>query len=143
VATELRKSPVGLGAELLKELEEKAVEPAVRPRGAAPASTEPLRPPSALQFTCVAGPVKGKSYPIGKRTLTIGRSPTADIFLEELSVSREHAVIRPIEKRVEIVDLESRNGVEVNGKRVKVKPINVGDKVTIGKCIFIVEAMES
>ncbi len=132
--------PSGLGAELLRELEEQAAggpPKAVGPR----TPTPPPRVPTALRMTCLAGPVKDKSFPLGKKTLTVGRNPMADIFLEDLSVSRDHAMIRPVEGRVEIADLNSRNGVEVNGKRVKTQVLRAGDKVAIGKCLFVVEAV--
>ena len=130
--------PVGLGAELLKELEEKAVEPGP---GAAPAAPPRLAVP--LQITCIAGPIKGKSFPLGKRSYTMGRSPSTDIFLEDLSVSREHAAIKAVQGRAVIEDLGSRNGVEVNGKRVQSKELAANDRLAIGKCLFVVEAKES
>ena len=142
--------PSGLGAALLEELEAKtgpplsaateglapSARPQVSPRQ--PTPMPPSRTPVSLQLSCLAGPVKDKSYPLGKRPLTIGRNPSSDIFLEDLSVSRDHAVIRPVPGGVEIADMNSRNGVEINGRKVKSQRLNPGDKVAIGKCLFVV-----
>jgi len=145
--------PAGLGAALLEELEEKGVPATTAPTEGMSPSARPVSPlksrtplppsrrPLTLKLTCLAGPVKDKSYPMGKRPLTVGRDPSSDIFLEELSVSRAHAFIRSMEGGgVEIVDNNSRNGVEVNGKRIKSQRLNNGDKVALGKCLFVVEA---
>jgi pSer/pThr/pTyr-binding forkhead associated (FHA) protein len=130
---EHQAKPAGLGAELLKELEEKAVDLSPAP---------PQRAPVVLRITCIAGPIKGKSFPIGKRTLTVGRNPSSDIFLEDLSVSRDHAVIRAAQGRAVIEDKGSRNGVEVNGKRVPLKELTLNDRIAIGKCLFVIEPQE-
>ena len=145
--------PSQLGAALLQELEDKAVHPVSSPTEGLPPSARPTampkqptppppsRAPRALRLTCLAGPVKDKTYRLGKRKLTVGRDPSSDIFLDELSVSRSHARIRPLEGGgVEIVDMNSRNGVEVNGKKAKAHRLNPGDKVALGKCLFVVEA---
>jgi len=145
--------PSGLGKALLEELEDKAVQPVSSPTEGLPPSARPAampkqptppppsRVPRTLRLLCLAGPVKDKTYRLGKRTLTVGRDPSSDIFLDELSVSRSHARIRPLEGGgVEIVDLNSRNGVEINGKKFKAQRLNPGDKVALGKCLFVVEA---
>ena len=74
--------------------------------------------------------------------MTFGRNPASDIFLEDLSVSREHAMIKPSGSKLEVVDLGSRNGIEVNGRKVMSKMLNIGDKIKIGKNVFLVESLE-
>lgn len=48
----------------------------------------------------------------------IGRSPDCAVVLNDPLVSRHHAVLRVDESKLEIEDLNSRNGVEVNGRRI-------------------------
>ncbi len=60
------------------------------------------------------------TYPVLKgKSLRIGRSIDSDLRLfEDTSVSREHCVIRSEKDRLEITDLDSRNGTVVNGRRI-------------------------
>jgi len=55
---------------------------------------------------------------LGERPLRLGRSPTADVMLEHLSVSRRHAVVATRCDVVVVLDDRSLNGVLVNGERV-------------------------
>jgi len=70
------------------------------------------------------------------RTLRIGRAEDNDIVLADLSVSRHHAELRNIGGRYEIVDLDSRNGIFVNGIRVFTAPVTEQDIVSIGPGTF-------
>ena len=62
----------------------------------------------------------------------IGRSPAADIVLDDASVSRRHAVVTKRGEATVILDDRSLNGVTVNGVRVSEKPLADGDTVTVG-----------
>jgi pSer/pThr/pTyr-binding forkhead associated (FHA) protein len=65
-------------------------------------------------------------------TLRIGRSPAADIVLEDPSVSRRHAVILYRGGRTHILDDRSLNGVFLNGERVGEAALSDGDGLAIG-----------
>ena len=74
-------------------------------------------------------------FALGERegqTLRIGRSPAADIVLEDASVSRRHAVIVHRGGRAMILDDRSLNGVFVNGERVGEAVLGDGDGIAIG-----------
>src|SRR4051812_28550753 len=62
----------------------------------------------------------------------IGRSPAADIVLDDASVSRRHAVVTRRGERTVILDDRSLNGVTVNGVRVSEKQLTDGDTITVG-----------
>jgi pSer/pThr/pTyr-binding forkhead associated (FHA) protein len=62
----------------------------------------------------------------------IGRSPAADIPLDDASVSRRHAVVTRREDRTVILDDRSRNGVIVNGERVSEAELHDGDTIVCG-----------
>jgi pSer/pThr/pTyr-binding forkhead associated (FHA) protein len=67
------------------------------------------------------------------RDLThIGRSPAADIVLDDASVSRRHALITRRGERTVILDDRSRNGVHVNGMRVTEADLHDGDLIGCG-----------
>ena len=71
--------------------------------------------------------------PQGDRT-TIGRSPDNDIFLDDVTVSRKHAVLVESGGEIRIEDLGSLNGTFVNRRRIdSAIRLESGDEVQIGK----------
>jgi hypothetical protein len=71
--------------------------------------------------------------PQGDRT-TIGRSPDNDIFLDDVTVSRKHAVLVQSGGELKIEDLGSLNGTFVNRRRIdSATRLESGDEVQIGK----------
>lgn len=74
-------------------------------------------------------------YALGRRS-TIGRTPENDIQIDANFVSRRHAVILGSAQHCIIEDLDSVNGVQVNGKRVTRHFLRDGDMVTIGRTTF-------
>jgi hypothetical protein len=70
--------------------------------------------------------------PQGERT-TIGRSPDCDIFLDDVTVSRRHAVVGRGDAGFTIEDLGSLNGTFLNRSRIERGDLDNGDEVQIGK----------
>jgi pSer/pThr/pTyr-binding forkhead associated (FHA) protein len=70
--------------------------------------------------------------PQGDRT-TIGRSPDCPIFLDDVTVSRRHAVLVEQDGRWSIEDQGSLNGTFVNRRRVDAADLSDGDEIQIGK----------
>jgi pSer/pThr/pTyr-binding forkhead associated (FHA) protein len=70
--------------------------------------------------------------PQGERT-TVGRSPDCGIFLDDVTVSRRHAVLIAREGAYFIEDLGSLNGTYVNRRRIDSAQLGDGDEVQIGK----------
>ncbi len=64
---------------------------------------------------------------------TIGRSPDCDIFLDDVTVSRTHAVLLSKDGAFVIEDQSSLNGTFVNKRRIDSSPLVDGDEVQIGK----------
>jgi hypothetical protein len=74
----------------------------------------------------------GESFkPAGERT-RIGRSPDCEIFLDDVTVSREHAVLVEANGKFTVEDLGSLNGTFVNRKRIDSTPLQEGDELQIG-----------
>jgi hypothetical protein len=69
---------------------------------------------------------------VDQRRLVIGRSRDCDIQLSDPNVSRRHAELRQEGASYWIVDLDSTNGIEVNGRRLKRAKLEDGDRVTVG-----------
>ena len=73
--------------------------------------------------------------------LHIGRAPNNDVVISDPQVSGRHAQIRKIPQGYLMEDLDSRNGVFINGQRVQKQIIHAGDEVQIGRAKFKFEAV--
>jgi hypothetical protein len=74
----------------------------------------------------------GQTRRVDKRRVVLGRSRECDIQVEDANVSRRHAELRQEGATYWIVDLDSTNGIEVNGKRVTRAKLESGDTFTVG-----------
>ena len=74
----------------------------------------------------------GKQHEIEKRRVVIGRSKDCDIQVADPNVSRRHAEVRQEGSAYWVVDLDSTNGMEVNGRRLKRAKLRPGDTITVG-----------
>lgn len=72
-------------------------------------------------------------YPLDKERTTIGRKPHNDIVIDNLAVSGEHAAIITILEDSFLEDLDSTNGVTVNGAAIKKHFLQSNDVIEIGK----------
>lgn len=79
------------------------------------------------------GPGLGSRYLLDQDLTTAGRHPDADIFLDDVTVSRRHAEFRRSPQGFEVVDLGSMNGTYVDGARVDTQRLVSGLEVMIGK----------
>jgi hypothetical protein len=74
----------------------------------------------------------GQTRRVDQRRVVLGRSRECDIQVEDPNVSRRHAELRQEGSTYWIVDLDSTNGIEVNGRRVKRAKLDDGDTFTVG-----------
>jgi pSer/pThr/pTyr-binding forkhead associated (FHA) protein len=76
----------------------------------------------------------GEAFTLGRSQTTIGRSPECDIFLDDVTVSRRHAVVERRDTGFTIEDLGSLNGTFLNRSRIEQRSdLDNGDEVQIGK----------
>ena len=97
-----------------------------------------LKPPPPEPVVRVLIRIDGQSevvYPIARRT-TIGRTSENDIQVDTTFVSRHHAVVLSNQDHCIVEDLNSTNGVMVNGHRVGRQVLRDGDQVTVGRTEF-------
>ncbi|MEJ1086765.1 FHA domain-containing protein [Microbacterium sp. Mu-80] len=80
-----------------------------------------------------AGALAGARYLLDADVTTVGRHPEADIFFDDVTVSRRHAEITRSGSVFEIVDQRSLNGTYVNGERVDRSELANGYELRIGK----------
>ena len=87
---------------------------------------------AALVVRSGAGHV-GESFPIDRERITIGRRPDSEVFLDDVTVSRDHAMIVRRTDGIHLDDLGSLNGTYVNRMRIDSQRLQDGDEVQIGK----------
>ena len=90
--------------------------------------------PLKLQLTLKGRPMR--DYTFIKDVVTIGRDPQADIFLDNIGVSRNQAKITHSGDAWVIEDCRSANGTWVNGRKVESQRLVDRDELTIGKFLL-------
>ncbi|HYP48757.1 MAG TPA: FHA domain-containing protein [Thermoleophilaceae bacterium] len=75
----------------------------------------------------------GEVFSAAAQRMTIGRSPDAEIFLDDVTVSRNHALLVRRRDGLHIDDLGSLNGTYVNRRRIESHKLQNGDELQVGK----------
>ena len=95
--------------------------------------------PEKAMLVVHRGANKGSRYLIAQERVSVGRSPESEIFLDDVTVSRSHALIERTDAGFSLTDLGSLNGTYINNQSLKSTPLKCGDEIQIGKfhLIFI------
>jgi hypothetical protein len=75
----------------------------------------------------------GESFPIDGERMSIGRRPDSEVFLDDITVSRDHALLIRRGEHWYLDDCGSLNGTYVNRERIESHSLAEGDEVQIGK----------
>ena len=75
----------------------------------------------------------GESFPLERDRMTIGRRPDSDVFLDDVTVSRDHALLVRRNGDFYLDDLGSLNGTYVNRRRIESHRLADGDELQVGK----------
>jgi hypothetical protein len=75
----------------------------------------------------------GESFPLAGDRLTVGRRPESDIFLDDVTVSRDHAILVRRGEDYYLDDCGSLNGTYVNRHRIESHRLGDGDELQVGK----------
>jgi hypothetical protein len=79
------------------------------------------------------GPKRGSRIALDADRISIGRQENSDIFLDDITVSRNHATLSRIGGRFRVTDSGSMNGTYVNKTLVEHADLTDGDELQIGK----------
>jgi pSer/pThr/pTyr-binding forkhead associated (FHA) protein len=79
------------------------------------------------------GPNEGSRFLLDQDLTTVGRHPNADIFLDDVTVSRRHAEFHRHGKDFQVRDLASLNGTYYDGVRIDAAMLEDGSEIQIGK----------
>ena len=79
------------------------------------------------------GPNTGARFLLDAERTTAGRRPESDIFLDDVTVSRDHAMVVRRGDAHHLDDLGSLNGTYVNRRRIDSQQLSDGDELQVGK----------
>ena len=96
------------------------------------ATVDALRPGTAL-LVVLRGPNTGARFLLDDASVSSGRHPDSDIFLDDVTVSRKHAVFTRDGDTFSVRDVGSLNGTYLNRERIDEAVLHTGDEVQIGK----------
>ncbi len=99
-------------------------------------------PESSAVLVIRKGPDTGARYLLNKDVVTVGRSPDSDVFLDDVTVSRNHAEFLHGASGWLLRDKKSLNGTYVNRVLVDEARLTPGDEVQLGKFNFMFWAAE-
>lgn len=101
-----------------------------------PAAPSPARGESRV-LAITRGPGAGSRYLLEGQEIRIGRHPEAHILLDDVTVSRRHALLTLLDEEVVLTDQASLNGTYVGGERVDSHVLADGDEVQIGRFLLV------
>lgn len=92
------------------------------------------------QLLVIAGEASWKFLLPRDGMVLVGRSLDADLRIDLASVSRRHMRFVATEGEIQVADLDSHNGVRVNGERIEgARTLAAGDLVAVGEAIFVLQ----
>lgn len=107
--------------------------------------TRVFTPPPATTpwyLVVVTGDLAGERFPIREGVTTLGRGGDNDIALHDQHVSRRHAIVERHGNALEIRDIGSSNGTDVNGHKVPEAVLRAGDLVTLANVTLRLDYVE-
>ncbi|MFW2389144.1 MAG: FHA domain-containing protein [Polyangiales bacterium] len=99
-----------------------------------PAPKPRSEPPPRL--VVLSEPAAGAEFSLTKPTLRIGRDEKLDIWINHKSISHEHAEVQVKGGKVTVFDLESANGMKINGVKASRAVLDSGDVLELGRVRF-------
>jgi hypothetical protein len=96
----------------------------------------PLEQVDSGRYIEMQGPDRRVLIALGGDVTHIGRGLSAELRLDEASVSRRHAILVPRPLGARILDDRSSNGTFVNGRRVQQADLQNGDVIVIGRVVL-------
>ncbi len=98
-----------------------------------PVDIEALSGEGATLAIRAGGGRAGEVFSVSGERMTIGRSPDAEVFLDDVTVSRNHALLVRRRDGLYLDDLGSLNGTYVNRRRIESHRLQNGDELQVGK----------
>jgi len=93
--------------------------------------------PMNPRLSAITGPLKSTVIELSGDSLSIGREPSNDLVVNDLSVSRRHCIIKTEEGQIKVTDLDSHNGTFVNDTPIRNHVLSHGDQLKVGNSLFL------
>lgn len=101
---------------------------------------------TAIRGSNVLLEVNGMKHPLSPPGVVIGRGNEADLKIDDPGISRRHAQIKihqsGSETTVTVIDLESTNGVVLNGHKVTTGVVSDGSEIRLGNTVIVIRMTE-
>lgn len=94
------------------------------------------------RLTVIEGAAPGKSWYLNRARTQMGRGADNDIVLLDINVSRQHLRIDRHAQGFRVIDLESGNGTQLNGRRITREELYDGDRVLLGEHLVEFQTMD-
>lgn len=102
-----------------------------------PAISAVPRPKKPFLLEQVAGPGAPRSFTLDLDETVLGRSVSANISIESSGISRKHAAVRRAGPEFSVTDLDSANGIYLNGVKTHSAILREGDTLQLGDVVFV------
>src|SRR5947207_1476825 len=89
------------------------------------------------ELIAVGGNLSGMRFPLGAHEVLAGRSPDAEIRLQDSGAGAEHFIVRAAPGGYCVMDLQSESGTLVNGRRIVECRLEPGDRISVGDTILL------
>jgi hypothetical protein len=99
-------------------------------------AVEPAAPARPGRYVEIQGRERALLIPLAGEAVHIGRGLSAELRLDDNSVSRRHAILVPRPTGARILDDRSANGTFVNGRRVQQAELSNGDVIVLGRVVL-------
>src|SRR5262245_33885161 len=86
---------------------------------------------------CMFGPLKGNRITLSEEKVVLGRERSNAVYISDLLLSRKHCSIEKQENTYILRDMQSRNGVFVNGIPIHERALEHGDRIEMGGSTFL------
>jgi pSer/pThr/pTyr-binding forkhead associated (FHA) protein len=96
----------------------------------------PADPVEPGRYIEIQGPDRTLLIPLAGEVVHIGRGLTADLHIDDSSVSRRHAILVPRPTGARVLDDRSANGTFVNGRRIQQAELVNGDVIVLGRVVL-------
>jgi DNA segregation ATPase FtsK/SpoIIIE, S-DNA-T family len=97
-----------------------------------------------VELAVGSGPCAGQRWELGDGSFRLGRDPTADVHIDDPSISRDHLEVRVTEGEVSVVDIESANGAALDGARLRPNReyrLAEGEELELGRTMVRVRSL--
>ena len=93
--------------------------------------------PAPFSLSLMQGPGSPRTFTLAREEVVLVRSSEADIQVDSTDLSRKHLALRREHGQYTVFDLDSRNGVYLNGVKIHSAVLHEGDNLQLGSVVLV------